>query len=99
MCPHAGQMSIISSNTRVLVGGAPAATIADQFMIAGCAFTLPGPKPSPCVTTQWIAPATRVLINGTPAVLQTSGGLCFSPEQLPQGPPTIVSTQPRVIGQ
>lgn len=99
ICPHAGQMSIVSANTRVLASGTPVATVADQFLIAGCPFTTPEPKPSPCVTTQWLVPAARVLINGQPAVLQTSTGLCFSPLQVPQGPPTIVATQPRVIGQ
>lgn len=99
MCPHAGQMSVISSNTRVLVAGAPVATITDQYLVAGCAFTVPGPKPQPCVRIQWVAPATRVLVNGQPAVLQTSGGLSLSAEQIPQGPPSIVSTQPRVVGQ
>ncbi len=99
MCPHAGPMTIISANARVMVGGMPVATIADQFMIAGCVFTLPGPKPSPCVTVRWTTPATRVQVNGQPVVLQASSGLCLSPEQAPQGPPAIVSTQPRVIGQ
>ncbi len=99
MCPHAGPMSIISSNTRVLASGAPVATVADQFMIAGCAFTTPEPKPSPCLTTQWIAPAVRVQVNGQPVILQTSSGLCLSGLQVPQGPPIVTSTQPRVTGQ
>ena len=40
----------------------------------------------------------RVLVNGQPAVLNTSTGLCFSAEQIPQGPPMVVVTQPRVTG-
>lgn len=99
MCPHGGQVTAISSNTRVLVGGTPVVTMADQYVVAGCAFTLPGPKPSPCVTAQWLVPAARVQVNGQPVILQSSTGLCSSPEQAPQGPPTIVATQPRVIGQ
>ncbi|HVR34863.1 MAG TPA: hypothetical protein VMS21_03320 [Methylomirabilota bacterium] len=98
ICPHAGQVTTISSNTRVLVGGMPVATIADTFLIAGCAFTIPGPKPQPCVKVQWLVPAARVLVNGQPAILQTSPGLCLSGEQIPQGPPTVVVNQPRVIG-
>lgn len=97
-CPHAGPVTIIPSNARVLVGGAPVATVADQFMIAGCVFTVPGPKPQPCVTARWLSPAARVLVGGSPAVLQTSAGLCLSAEQIPQGPPTIASAQPRVTG-
>ena len=98
MCPHGGMAQTLSSNTRVLVNGMPVATIADQTLIAGCVFTLPGPKPSPCVKVQWLVPATRVLIMGQPALLQTSTGLCQSPEQAPQGPPVVTVNQPRVIG-
>jgi uncharacterized Zn-binding protein involved in type VI secretion len=98
MCPHGGMAQTISSNARVLVNGMPVATIADQTLIAGCVFTLPGPKPSPCVKVQWLVPATRVLIMGQPALLQTSSGLCQSPEQAPQGPPVVTVNQPRVIG-
>lgn len=99
ICPHAGQVSIISTNTRVLVGGMPVATLADQFLIAGCAFTVPPGKPQPCLRVQWLAPATRVLVNGQPPILQTSAGLCLSPEQAPQGPPTFIVTQIRVTAQ
>ncbi len=98
LCPHGGQVSTVPGNPRVLVGGQPTATLADQFLIAGCAFTLPGPKPSPCVMIRWIKPAVRVLAGGQPVILRTSGGLCNSPEQLPQGPPNVVMTQVRVAG-
>lgn len=99
MCPHAGQMSIVSTNTRVFVSGQPVATMADQYLIAGCPFVLPNGTPSPCLTAKWLTPATRVLVNGQPAILQTSSGLCLSPAQAPQGPPNVVTTQPRVVGQ
>jgi len=98
MCPHGGQAQTISSNVRVLVNGLPVATVADQTLVAGCAFTLPGPKPSPCLRVQWLVPAVRVLVMGQPALLQTSPGLCLSPEQAPQGPPIVSVNQPRVIG-
>lgn len=98
ICPHGGQVTTISSNTRVLAGGQPVATLADQFVVAGCAFTVPPSKPQPCVRVQWLVPATRVLVNGQPAILQTSTGLCLSAEQIPQGPPTVVATQARAMG-
>ena len=101
MCPHAGQVSVISSNTRVLVSGMPVATMADNYLVAGCPFTVPAgpaPKPQPCVRVQWLVPATRVLVNGQPAILQLSTGLCLSVEQIPQGPPNVVTTQTRVMG-
>jgi hypothetical protein len=94
ICPHGGQLSVVSSNTRVLVNGTPVATMSDQFLIAGCAFALPS-GPQPCLTTQWLTPATRVLVNGQPPILQSSG-LCLNALQAPQGPPSIVATQTRV---
>jgi uncharacterized Zn-binding protein involved in type VI secretion len=98
ICPHGGQVSTLSSNTRVLVSGQPVATLSDASPIAGCAFTVPTGKPQPCVTVQWLTPATRVQINGQPVILQTSTALCQSAEQIPQGAPIITATQTRVIG-
>ena len=98
ICPHGGQVTVISTNARVLVSGMPVATMADSYMVAGCAFTVPPGKPQPCLRVQWLVTATRILVNGQPALLQTSTGLCLSPEQIPQGPPTIITTQPRVVG-
>lgn len=98
MCPHGGQLSIISTNVRVTAGGQPLATVSDQFMIAGCAFTIPPGKPQPCLKVQWLVPATRVTIGGQPAILQTSSGLCLTAEQIPQGPPTVTVAQTRVLG-
>lgn len=97
ICSHGGQVSTISSNARVLVNSQPVATLADIYLVAGCAFAV-GTKPQPCVKVQWLVAATRVFINGQPAILQTSTGLCQSAEQIPQGAPAIVTTQPRVIG-
>jgi hypothetical protein len=98
ICPHAGQVQTVSTNTRVLVNGMPVATMGDVYLIAGCAFTVPPGKPQPCIKVQWLVPATRILINGQPPILQSSVGLCQSAEQIPQGPPTILVTQPRVTG-
>ncbi len=98
LCPHGGQISTISSSPRVMVGGQPVATMADQFLIAGCPFTVPVPKPQPCIKVQWLVPATRVLVNSQPAILQDSTGLCLSPEQIPQGPPNVIVTQVRAKG-
>jgi uncharacterized Zn-binding protein involved in type VI secretion len=98
MCPHGGQVTTAPGAARVLVGGQPAATMSDTFTIGGCSFTVPGPKPQPCVKVQWLAPATRVLIGGQPAILRTSSALCQSAEQIPGGPPSIATTQMRVTG-
>lgn len=97
MCPHAGQMTVASSNTKVMVSGQPVATMSDTFTIAGCVFA-PGGAAHPCVTTQWLTPATRVQVNGQPVILQTSSGLCKAADQAPQGAPLVVVTQVRVGG-
>jgi hypothetical protein len=97
LCPHGGPVSIVSSNARVLVSGMPVSTMADQYLVAGCAFTVPGVGPSPCLTVQWLVPATRVLVNGVPPVLATSPGLCLNPAMVPQGPPLVAAAQPRVV--
>jgi hypothetical protein len=101
ICPHAGQVTTVSSNTRVTVSGQPVATMNDTYTVAGCPFQIPvgpGTKPQPCVKVQWLVPALRVLVSGQPAILQSSSGLCQSAEQIPQGPPSVVATQPRVSG-
>jgi hypothetical protein len=96
-CPHAGPASIVSSNARVLVSAQPVATLTDMTLVAGCAFSLPS-GPHPCVRVQWLVPAARVLVNGQPALLQTSTGLAQAADQAPQGPPLVSAVQPRVIG-
>jgi hypothetical protein len=98
MCPHGGSMSIVSANTRVMVGGQPVATLNDTYLIAGCAFTVPPSKPQPCMKIQWLVPASRVMVNHQPAILQSSSGLCLSAEQIPGGPPSITVTQVRAKG-
>jgi hypothetical protein len=95
MCPHGGRVSILSSNTRVMLGGQAAATLSDSYPIAGCAFTV-GPKPQPCVRVQWLAPALRVLVDKQPVIVHNSTGLCLSAEQIPQGAPNVTLTQLRV---
>jgi hypothetical protein len=100
-CPHGGKAQITTTNARVKVGGNFVVLVSDVTTVAGCSFQVPigtGTKPQPCVKVQWLTPATRVLVMGQPALLQISAGLCLSPEQIPQGPPSIVVNQPRVIG-
>ncbi|HEY0867638.1 MAG TPA: hypothetical protein VGE01_09670 [Fimbriimonas sp.] len=98
ICPHGGQVVPSPSSSRVLLSGMPVVLLGDTCMVAGCAFTLPGPKPSPCLRVQWTTSATRILVEGRPPLLQDSVGLCLSPEQAPQGPPSMVSLQTRVTG-
>jgi hypothetical protein len=97
-CPHGGMVTIVSSNARVLATGMPLATMADQFMVAGCAFTVPPGVPQPCLRLQWMTTAVRVLINGQPPILQASTGIALSATGVPGGPPIVATTQMRVVG-
>jgi hypothetical protein len=95
LCPHGGKGTIAPSQTRVLVMGAPAATVASMVSVAGCPFTLPPPSPGPCLTIQWVVPAIRVLAMGQPVIIaQPGAGLSVGP--MP-GPANIIPAQTRVI--
>ena len=90
MCPHGGRAMLITTNTKLMAGGAPALTLTDVHMIVGCPFVIVL-KPSPCLRIQWTTASTKLQVNGVPVLTQTSVGLCLSPEQAPQGPAVIVS--------
>lgn len=98
-CPHGGTVMVTPSNGQVTAANAAMAVATDTTTVAGCAFTLPGPKPSPCVTVKWIVPDTRVAINGTPTISQGSAGICFSADNIPQGPVVVKNTQTNVSTQ
>jgi hypothetical protein len=95
-CPHGGSVQAPPSNTKVLVGGRLVLTLADVITVAGCAFTVPGPKPQPCVLVK-VEAATKVTVNFKPAVILTATALCQSAEQAPQGPPMAGGIQSKVI--
>ena len=97
LCTHGIPATVVPTNARVLVNGLPVTTVADQYLVAGCPFTVPVGVPMPCVRIQWLMPATRVQVNGMPALLQTSAGLCISAQQTPNGPPMVPVNQPRVV--
>jgi len=92
-CPHGGSVNITSANTTVKTNDVALLTMTDVFTVSGCAFTLPGPKPSPCVRIQWTVPDMFVLVNQTPTLSRASVGLCFSADSVPQGPPVVADTQ------
>lgn len=95
LCAHGGQVTPISPQPRVLLGGAPAVTLPAPWMVAGCPFTTPGGTPQPCVTAQWVTSAVRVLSMGQPVLLQESQALCA-----PNGTGvTVVATQARARGE
>lgn len=97
MCPHGGQAQPSSSSTRVKLSGQPAVTVAHMMTVAGCPFA-PSGGPQPCTQVQWTTPAIRVRIEGSPALLSTSGGIAIGAAG-PAGPPQVVAQQMRVRGQ
>ncbi|MEM8957347.1 MAG: hypothetical protein AAGC86_05970 [Pseudomonadota bacterium] len=97
ICTHGGQCLPNSASTRVRLGGQPAVTAAHTHTVAGCPLTTPdGPKP--CASVTWTAPATRVRIEGAPALLSTSAGITIGPLGT-QGAPQAMGQQARVTGQ
>ena len=93
MCAHAGQAKPLLPFPRVTLGGMAITTAASQYVITGCPFVPPGGN-GPCVTAQWITPATRITAGGVPVLLQTSVSQCA-----PTGTPlNIILTQIRVTG-
>lgn len=98
ICTHGGQATPTSASTRVRLGGQPAVTLSHSYTIAGCPFTTPEPAPKPCASAVWTGPATRVRIDGAPAILSTSTGITIGPMGT-QGTPQAVAQQTRVRGQ
>jgi hypothetical protein len=81
----------------VLAAGQPVLTLADTFVIAGCPFAdATGPKP--CTQVQWLTPATKVLIGGVPALLDSSKGLGIG-AGAPPTPLQPAMTQTKVMGE
>src|SRR4051812_21034838 len=52
-CPHGGRAILTTKNAVVFCGDVPALVVSDVHQVAGCAFTLPNGKPSPCVKIEW----------------------------------------------
>lgn len=92
-CMHGAKAILSTSNTMVKIDGSPALLETDVHAVAGCPFTLPGPKPSPCVRIEWSAGATMAKSNGTPVLIQSSVGKCISAEGATQGVAIISPTQ------
>jgi hypothetical protein len=96
-CPHGGSVLLQTSNVDMIIQGAPALLLTDVHFVVGCPFSL-GPKLSPCVTVRWVVGATQTNVRGVPVLLQNSVGICYSPEQAPQGPPIVAQVQSITLG-
>ncbi|NRF71731.1 hypothetical protein HLB44_32560 [Aquincola sp. S2] len=98
MCTHGGKAVLSTSNTKVKIERMPALLESDVHAVAGCSFTLPGPKPSPCVRIEWSAGAALCKNDGTKVLVQSSVGRCISAEGATQGLAMITQTQTKVRG-
>lgn len=83
-CPHGGAGQAITGQTTTTARD-PVLVEGDTHVVAGCPFTLPGPKPSPCIRIEWSAGAPHATIGGARALTHDSIGRCLSPEGAPQG--------------
>jgi hypothetical protein len=93
MCMHAGQAQPTAPFPRVMLSQQPVVTQAAAHMVAACPFNVSG-VPSPCLSVLWTTPATRVLANKVPVLLQDSQAVCA-----PNGTGVnVVMTQLRVKG-
>lgn len=89
-CMHGGVATAVAPNPRVLVSGQPVVTIGSPYAIAGCSLT---PSGTFCVSGQWVAGATRVLVTGMPVAVQAGSSICAS-----TGSPMLpVTVQPRAV--
>jgi len=99
ICPHGGQATAIPTATRVALGGKPPLLVNDAMVIAGCPFVIPPATPSPCLRIQWLMPSTRVSVQGSPVLVSSSVGMCFSAQGIPQGQAIVTGYQTRVQAQ
>jgi hypothetical protein len=90
---HGGRAILITSNAKMMVDNAFSLLESDVHSVAGCSFTLPGPKPSPCVRIEWSAGAALCKSSETKVLVRTSVGKCLSAEGATQGMAIISQTQ------
>lgn len=98
LCMHGGSAILTTSNSKLMVDNAPALLETDVHSVACCAFQISG-KPSPCIRIQWSGGAAKMKVNGVGVLLQSSIGMCYSPEGAPQGVANIVNTQMKISAQ
>lgn len=91
-CPHGGRAILLTTNAVTTATRANCLLATDIHTVVGCPFTI-GPKYSPCVRIEWQSPATKVTVQGTAVLLQSSVGTCYSPENAPQGVAIIGGVQ------
>lgn len=92
-CPHGIPVQFTSSAMKVQFAGTPPMVGMDRGAIAGCPFTIPPGKPQPCAFALLLQPATKVLVEGQPVLLQSPSDICQSADQIPNGPVVYSNVQ------
>ncbi len=99
MCPHGGQAILRTGNSNVSAVKGNVLLESDEHKVAGCAFTIPPSKPSPCITIKWKAGTQEGTIDGTAILTASSVGECYSGENAMQGTAIIANTQLKSKGK
>jgi hypothetical protein len=102
LCMHGGSAILTTSNSKMMVDSMPALLETDVHSVAGCPFQIPAPsgtKPSPCIRIQWSGGAVKLTVGGVGVLMQSSIGMCYSPEGAVQGVANIVNTQVKISAQ
>lgn len=99
MCPHGGQAVLTTANAKMMVAGSAVLLESDVHTVAGCAFQLPGPTPSPCVRIQWSGGAGSASVNGAAALVQSSVGQCCAATGAVQGVAIVTAGQGQATGR
>ena len=89
---------LTTANQKVSLTTGQALLESDIHTVAGCTFTI-GTKPSPCLRIEWSAGASKVTVSGTPVLVKSSIGTCYSPESAPQGVAIIVNADAKGSAQ
>lgn len=93
MCTHGGSATLQPGTPLVKVQGAQALLESEIHSVAGCPFTIPGKGPQPCTTIRWSLGGMQTKVNQIGVLLQTSIGICYSSEQIPQGTAIVAQAQ------
>lgn len=93
-CPHGGEVTVSTRNTRVKAAGNFVCRSTDTFTIGGCKHTI-GNTPHPCKRVQWDVHAEHHRSHGDPSLTEDSVGYCLADDGAMQGTVEISSTQIR----
>ncbi len=96
VCPHGIPAKVTAGGSKLKVFGTTAAVEGDSASVAGCPFTVPGPKPQPCVKAEMTRTATKVKTGGKAVLLKNEADMCKTGDEITNGPANCAVPQPKV---